>query len=90
MTSDTTHRLIASPPHDLSAALERCARVAVAGRNNLSQAAAMLENPTKYRLFAATYAAMRVLDDAVDVAFLSRPPGERAATRGETVALVDL
>ena len=89
MTPDPTHRLVASPAHDLDWAIDHCVRIAAAGGNNLSQAAAMLEDPTKYRLFAVTYAAMRVLDDAVDVDFLSRPAAERVATRGETLALVD-
>jgi len=81
--------LATAPPHELSEALEVCARIAVRGKNNLSRAAERLENPAKYRLFAATYAAMRVIDDAVDVAFLSRPPEARRETRAAALALID-
>lgn len=85
----TTLGLGTAPPHELSHALEVCVRIAVRGNNNLSQAAARLEDPAKYRLFAATYAAMRVIDDAVDVAFLSRPAEARRETRGAALGLID-
>ena len=70
-------------------ALEYCTAITVRGRNNLSQAAARLREAEKRALFYVTYAAMRVLDDAVDVRFLSLPAPERQRRRPQVLALID-
>ncbi len=72
-----------------SEALEYCKAIAVRERNNLSQAAARLRESEKRTLFYVTYAAMRVLDDAVDVRFLSLPAPERQRHRPQVLALID-
>ena len=72
-----------------SEALEYCRAIAVRGRNNLSRAAARLRGSEKRALFYVTYAAMRVLDDAVDVRFLSLPARERRRERPQVLALID-
>jgi phytoene synthase len=74
---------------DLADALAYCERIALQGKNNLFRAAQLLTARTRYQLFTSTYAAMRVLDDSVDVDFLGREPAERERTRPEALATIE-
>ncbi|HEY9567319.1 MAG TPA: squalene/phytoene synthase family protein, partial [Thalassobaculum sp.] len=70
------------------AAIAACAAIAARNDSTLFHAARLLP---RYRrdLFAAAYAAMRVIDDAVDEGFLLRPPGERGAARPAMLAEIE-
>ncbi len=70
-------------------ALEYCDRISSKGNNYLKRVARFLPNKTKYHLFCATYAAMRVIDDAVDEQFLARPEDERSDGRQAMLGTVD-
>ncbi len=70
-------------------ALEYCDKISSKGNNYLKRVARFLPDRTKYRLFCATYAAMRVIDDAVDENFLARPEEERRDDRQAMLGLVD-
>lgn len=54
----------------------------------MERAAAGLD-PVRYRLFCATYASMRVIDDYVDDAFLALPPATRAAERETALSVIE-
>lgn len=70
-------------------AFEYCDRISSKGNNYLKRVARFLPNKTKYHLFCATYAAMRVIDDAVDEQFLTRPHQERRQGRQDMLGVVD-
>ena len=72
----------------LRAALADCEAIAVRNDSTLFHAARLLP---RYRrdFFAASYAAMRVIDDAVDEGFMTRPPAERDAGRAAMTAEVE-
>lgn len=72
-------------PDSLDAALDHCWSIAARGNNHLSQCARRFPDPRKQRLFAATYAAMRVLDDSVDEQFLALDEAARERSRGPTL-----
>jgi phytoene synthase len=74
---------------DWDAALAHCEQVALQGKNNLFRAAQYLAAKPRYHLFTATYAAMRVVDDAVDVDFLGKPAEERERQRGSALSGID-
>ncbi len=70
-------------------AQEYCDRISSKGNNYLKRVARFLPDKTKYHLFCATYAAMRVIDDAVDEQFLARPSQERQRGRQAMLGVVD-
>ena len=76
-------RQSSSPAADeLAAAVSHCEAIAAGSPNHLHAVAQRLDHPVKRRLFLVCYAAMRVIDDAVDKRFLARPAAERTRTRG--------
>lgn len=62
-------------------ALARCHAVTTRESNHLHAAASRLSSPRRYEFFLASYAAMRVLDDMVDLEFLAQPASRRGALR---------
>ena len=76
-------RQSSSPAADeLAAAVAHCEAITAASPSHLHAVAQRLDHLVKRRLFLVCYAAMRVLDDAVDNRFMTRPAAERAWTRG--------
>ncbi len=73
----------------LGRAMAYCDRISSQGNNYLNRVSQFLPDPVKYRLFSATYAAMRVIDDAVDEEFLAQPTDRRREGRQAMLSLVD-
>ncbi|WP_193180727.1 squalene/phytoene synthase family protein [Nisaea sediminum] len=65
-----------------------CREIAGRANANLLHAARLLPVP-RQEFFFASYAAMRLIDDAVDDDFLMRPAPERDAARGQMLAEID-
>ena len=80
---------MALSPADLDLALGRCARVAGRKDNHLDAVSRRLDLPVKRALFVSCYAAMRVLDDAVDEQFLTRSRAARRSSRRAMEAFID-
>jgi len=74
---------------DLDAATQRCLTITSRGNHNLHDAARLFGEGHHYRFFLASYAAMRVLDDAIDEDFLELAKEERAGRRDDTLVLID-
>lgn len=70
------------------AALDACAAIAARNDSTLFHAARLLPG-FRRDFFAAAYAAMRVIDDAVDEGFLKLPPLQREAGRAAMAAEVE-
>jgi phytoene synthase len=70
-------------------ALARCFEIATKQSNHLSAAASRLNSSLRYDFFLASYAAMRCLDDLVDVEFLGCAPAEREALRPGVLRRLD-
>lgn len=79
----------AAAPAGLDESLRYCEKIALQGKNNLFRAAQFLTARTRYHLFTSTYASMRVLDDAVDVDFLSKDRADRERSRPAALATID-
>lgn len=69
-------------------AFAECERITASKQPNLYLVGRYLPGE-KYRLFLATYAAMRVIDDFVDNDFLCRPDTIRQSTRKEALETID-
>lgn len=65
-----------------------CREIARRANANLLHAARLLPGP-RQDFFFATYAAMRLIDDAVDDGFLCRPVADREHERGAMLADID-
>ncbi|UUX50107.1 squalene/phytoene synthase family protein [Nisaea acidiphila] len=65
-----------------------CREIAGRANANLLHAARLLPQ-SRQAFFFASYAAMRLIDDAVDDGFLVRPATDRAAARSEMLAAID-
>lgn len=74
---------------EIARALDYCDHVSSQRNNYLKRVSRFLPNRAKYRLFCTTYAAMRVIDDAVDEEFLTRPENERVGRRDSMNGLID-
>jgi presqualene diphosphate synthase len=61
-------------------------RIARASKSPMERAALALDGD-RYKIFCATYASMRVIDDYVDDDFLARPAADRAAARPEALGV---
>lgn len=74
--------IVQAPSRRLSEpALARCFAISTKQSNHLHAAASQLSSSRRYEFFLACYAAMRTLDDLVDVEFLGQSPVDRATLR---------